>query len=149
LGVAGELGFLDDLNFVNVRERAVLPNVSRAAEARAAAKTTALVPYWPANRGFLGQSQRDFLMPGMQIDRYGGNAGKFVAPSGTPFEARSLPAQYLHTKPYNAFEVLKPIEVDAGITAPALGQRGLGVQYELPVSIDVLIKRGFLKPINP
>ena len=115
----------------------------------AAAKTTALVPYWPANRGFLGQSQRDFLMPGMQIDRYGGNAGKFVEPSGTPFEARSLPAQYLHTKPYNAFEVLKPIEVDAGITAPALGQRGLGVQYELPVSIDVLIKRGFLKPINP
>jgi len=38
LGVAGELGFLDDLNFVNVRERAVLPNVSRAAEARAAAE---------------------------------------------------------------------------------------------------------------
>ena len=112
-------------------------------------ESSALAVYWPANRGFLGQSQRDFLTIGTQIDRYGGNAGKFVAPLNTPFEARSLPTQYLQTKPYNAFEVLKPIEVDAGITAPGLGQPGLGVQYELPVSIDVLIKRGFLKPITP
>jgi hypothetical protein len=45
--------------------------------------------------------------------------------------------------------VLKPIEVDAGFSAPWFGYRGLGRQYELPVSIDVLIKKRFLERITP
>ena len=50
-------------------------------------------------------------------------------PAGTPFEMRSLPADYIN-KPLYTFEVIKPIQVHAGITAPWFGQPGLGIQYK-------------------
>lgn len=61
---------------------------------------------------------------------------------------RALPPGTEQTAPFNAYRVLKPIEVDAGYSAPWFGQKGLGIQYEFPVSIDVLIKRGFLERIQ-
>jgi RHS repeat-associated protein len=100
---------------------------------------------WPSNRGFIGRTEKIFLMPGTKIDRYGHEGGAFVSPKGTPFAARGLPADYLTTKPYNTYEVVKPIEVTSGKAAPAFDQLGLGIQYELPVSVGTLLKKGIIK----
>lgn len=106
-----------------------------------------LVPYYPPNRGFLGNSEKINLQPGAKVDRYGFDGGTFVAPVGTPAAMRALPPGTLQ-KPYSSFEVQKAITVDGGRTAPAFGQVGLGVQYELPSSVNSLLKSGTLKRIN-
>jgi hypothetical protein len=83
----------------------------------------------------------------MRIDRYGSDFGSFVSPEGTPFPARSLHPEAAG-RPYSVFEVVKPIDVDAGVAAPYYGQPGLGVQYELPASVKELIKRGVLRRVR-
>jgi len=106
-------------------------------------------PNWPPNYGFIeGTVERRFLMPGDAVDRFGRAGGYSVAPLGTPVEMRSL---WPGTEQigYNAYQVLKPIEVQAGGTLPWFGQPGLGTQFKLPVSIDILLDRGFLKPLPP
>jgi hypothetical protein len=109
------------------------------------AETDAII--WPSNRGFLNPPDRGVLQPGSMVDRFGGNTGTFVAPRGTAFEARSLPADFAN-KPLNAFEVLKPINVDAGVSAPWFNQPGGGGQFELPQTVQELIESGHLRPIN-
>jgi len=111
---------------------------------KSAAKEVA--SYYPPNRGFLGQSEKTVLQPGTKVDRYGFDGGTFVAPQGTPAPMRALPPGSTQ-KPYNAFEVTKPITVDGGTTAPAFGQIGLGTQYELPGSVSSLLKSGVLKRV--
>ena len=87
-------------------------------------------------------------MPGELVDRYGFGGGKFVSPVGTPFEARSL-RPGTENLPLTGFRVLKPIEVNSGGVAPFFGMPGLGTQNELPVSVNVLLKRQFLEPVKP
>jgi hypothetical protein len=53
--------------------------------------------------------------------------GRFTSPAGTPFEQRGLPVDY-QSAPFSTYEVLSPIEVDAGTAAPAFGMSGLGIQ---------------------
>ena len=50
-----------------------------------------LAPYYPPNRGFLGQSEKTLLQPGTKVDRFGFDGGSFVAPQGTPAPMRALP----------------------------------------------------------
>jgi len=113
----------------------------------AAERTTALARSpWPGNSGFIeGTVERRFLMPGETFDRYGFGGGTFVSPAGTPFEARALRAG-TEKLPFNTYQVVKPFEVNAGGVQPWFGQPGLGTQYELPVSVNTLLKRGIIKP---
>jgi RHS repeat-associated protein len=104
------------------------------------AKTTALTKFYPENNGFLGKTERIFLMPGDQISRYGSTGGKFFSPSNTPLQMRALPPNS-NTSVFNTYKVLKPFEVEAGKIMPAFGQPGLGTQYLSPVSADTLLKR--------
>ena len=70
-----------------------------------------------------------------------------LAKAGEPFENRALPLDTLK-KPYKQYEVIKPIpEVQAGQAIPWFGQTGKGLQYELPLSIDDLVAKGYLKGI--
>jgi len=41
-------------------------------ETEIANQTTALQPYFPSNNGFLGATEKKFLMRGEKINRYGG-----------------------------------------------------------------------------
>ncbi len=115
--------------------------------ARTTAQTSAAAAgeiAWPPNRGFLSPPNAGTLQPGSIVDRFGGPSGTFVAPQGTPFPARSLPANFA-SKPLNAYEVLKPVKADAGVTAPWFKQPGGGVQLELPRSVQKLIESGHLR----
>jgi len=59
---------------------------------------------------------------------------------------RSLPSN-ANTQVYRQYEVVKPVEVEKGVIAPAYGQPGGGTQYKLPVKVDVLVKRGVLERV--
>lgn len=100
---------------------------------------------WPPNRGFIsGYPRRATLLPGAVVDRYGRETGTFVSPFGVPFPERALPPSAA-TAPYGRYEVVKPFEVDAGPAEPWFGQPGLGLQYELPDTVENLINDGFLR----
>ena len=116
-----------------------------------AAKTTTSLARspWPANSGFIERTvERKFLMPGEAVDRYGFGGGRFVSPAGTSVEARALRPRPENLR-FNTYQVVKPIEVNAGGVQPWFGQPGLGTQCELPVSVNVLLKRGFIQPVTP
>jgi RHS repeat-associated protein len=112
-------------------------------------ETTAIQKYFPDNNGFIGVTERKFLMEGDMIDRFGGSDySRFFSPSGTPEAARSLPTATAG-QPLRTFEVLKPFEVEAGTVAPAFGQPGLGTQFRTPVQMRILIDRGIIREITP
>ena len=114
--------------------------------ARSVKPGTEIVPYYPPNRGFLGESTRKVLSPGTRIDRHGFEGGRFVSPQGTPYPMRALPYG-AETKPFSMYEVVRPITVDAGTAAPWFGQLGGGTQYELSQSVRQLIESGHLRRI--
>lgn len=100
---------------------------------------------WPPNRGFItGYPRRASLLAGAHIDRYGRESGTFVSPVGVTFAERALPPS---AGPYARYEVLKSFEVDAGPAEPWFGQVGLGLQYELPDTVEALIRTGYLRRI--
>lgn len=97
---------------------------------------------WPPNMGRVGPVEIVDLQPGTMIDRFGLPHGRFLAPQATPFSARALPSGYEATKPYFMYEVVKPIPgVIQSRALPWFGQRGMGVQFELP--------RGNTNYLNP
>ena len=106
-----------------------------------------LAPYWPANRGALGDWHDNYLYAGERIDRYGYPGGTFVAPEGTPYSMRALPPGS-DAKPYHIYEVVKPIPVKTSTVAPAFGESGLGQQHELPLSVEKLTRHGILREIK-
>ena len=98
---------------------------------------------WPDMDGLWGPSTREVLRPGTLIDRYGGDGGKYFSPVGTSKKARSLPPGA--PRPLVTFEVLKPLEVEAGTIAPWYGEPGGGVQYRTRSTVRQLVDEGYLR----
>jgi len=100
---------------------------------------------YPPDNGFLiihGKPLKFHLIlePGEPIDRYGSLYGSFLAPSGTPYAARSIPPSSLDDAPgftcnYHTYKVIRAFTVEAGPVAPAFGQPGFGLQYQLVSSL--------------
>jgi hypothetical protein len=102
---------------------------------------------WSLNKGFASTPVDDVLEVGTKVDRYGKPGGGFVSPVGTPYGARSL-APGTNAASLRTYEVLKPIEgVKTGQIAPWFDEVGLGVQHELPESVQWLTDNGYLKEI--
>jgi RHS repeat-associated protein len=109
----------------------------------------AVIPYHPRAYGFLGATTRVTLRAGETIDRYGGSAlSRFFSPPGTPVAARSLLPE-VASQDLRTFQVVRPFEVEAGLTAPAYGQPGLGVQYLSPLRLGQLLEQGFVREVTP
>jgi hypothetical protein len=104
------------------------------------------------------------LLPGEDIDRYGGVYGSFLAPAGTPYAERAIPPFSLVSTPaadcdYHDYQVLKPFDVDSGPIAAWFAQPGGGLQFQLdgnlipcaPAAINVmwLLNNGYLADITP
>jgi len=49
--------------------------------------------------------------------------------------------------PYSVFELQQDITVKGGITAPAFGQPGGGVQYLFPDSMSSLVESGAIRRV--
>ena len=109
-----------------------------------------LVPFFPINNGFIGQTENLILKPGQIIDRFGGSSfSRFFSPTGVPGPMRALPPGTANQTLRN-FEVLKPFTVEAGRIAPAFNQIGLGTQFRSGGrTLGELIEQGFLREIKP
>lgn len=110
---------------------------------------------WPPNRGGFNM-EAVVLEPDFVFDRYGGwfdegvfyDKGNFVSPKGTGFKSRALPLS-IKSKPFRKYVVLKPIpDVKKAAIIPWFKQKGLGIQYELPATINELEKNGYIKFIK-
>ena len=106
-----------------------------------------LTNYYPQNNGFIDHGRAFTLLPGTRVDRFGFSGGRFLSPEGTPATMRSLPPLSFQ-RPYRKFEVVKPLEVQAGEVAPAFGELGLGTQFVTQESIRKLIASGHLMEVS-
>nr|XP_036575429.1 uncharacterized protein CTRU02_14557 [Colletotrichum truncatum]KAF6782001.1 hypothetical protein CTRU02_14557 [Colletotrichum truncatum] len=95
------------------------------------------------------------LTPGLFIDRFGSEYGKYVAPAGAPYAQRSLPPVNLNAAqdakyPYNyyVYVVVRSIVVQAGPIAPWFGQQGLGLQFLMPSTLLELVEQGYLARVD-
>jgi RHS repeat-associated protein len=119
-----------------------------AQSAAPARQSAAITGYYPPNNGFLGEPVRTTLQPGTMIDRVGGSGiSRFFSPVGTPLGARALPPGAA-THALRTFEVVKPVEVDAGRIAPAFGELGLGIQFRTTLTLGELLK-DHIREITP
>ncbi|MGW5047166.1 TNT domain-containing protein [Streptomyces griseoluteus] len=71
----------------------------------------------------------------LMLDRFGAEAGRFLAPAGTKYGRRALPPSSLNTidprypYDYHLYRLAKDVTVCAGPQAPAFEQPGTGTQY--------------------
>ncbi|MDR6671023.1 TNT domain-containing protein [Rhizobium sp. 1399] len=91
-----------------------------------------------------GGPKNSTLATGTLIDRYGKTTGNFLAPVGTPFEQRSLPA-ISASDTYTTYIVVKPLPVQAGPAASWFGQPGGGLQFKTEMAVQDLIDGGFIE----
>ncbi len=102
--------------------------------------------YPPNNGAVPGTELTIDLKPGQSLGRYGNigpNSNYVTAPGASP-DSLSLPP---NTSPsiYTELQVVKTIPgVTQSTVAPWGGSTGLGLQYELPMPIQDLIKQGYL-----
>ena len=95
--------------------------------------------------GFLGSysttvtAQEDFV-----FSRIGDIDGSYVSPPGTTLSERGLPSTYTNTDE-TLWRVIKPFDMQAGISAPWQDASGLGIQYLLPFSIKYLLNNGYIE----
>ncbi|MGQ0595488.1 MAG: glycohydrolase toxin TNT-related protein [Gammaproteobacteria bacterium] len=115
--------------------------------ARTVTNGKALTTFDPPNDGFLGKARDFTLTQGAEVDRFGFDGGRFLAPQGTPPPMRSL-RPGTDNRPYTTFTVTKPLDVKVGEIAPAYGQPGLGTQFVTEKPVRDLIRDGFLEPSN-
>lgn len=123
---------------------------------------------YPPDDGYTHRNQTVLAAPytlrkGLKLDRFGGEAGRFLAPLGTTYGKRSIPPSSLNTMDprypydYHVYKVAKPVTVCAGKTAPGFEQPGLGTQFvtssqfcpDIPrTTVGDLVRNGTLVRIN-
>ncbi|WP_326489928.1 hemagglutinin repeat-containing protein, partial [Pectobacterium versatile] len=104
---------------------------------------------WPPNRGAYGPVEKVTLPTGETVDRYGYPGGSFVSPVGVPFTERALPSSYETTRPYFQYEIIKPIpDVPQSKILPWFGQKGTGIQYELPKPVQWYLDNDYMKKVD-
>ncbi|KAI6752316.1 hypothetical protein HG530_013685 [Fusarium avenaceum] len=97
------------------------------------------------------------LRPGMLVDRFGENTGRYISPATAPFAQRALHPQNLDTgknkefpNNYHVYKVMRTFTVQAGPIRPWFGQPGFGTQFFLGNGINVndYLVNGHLKEVN-
>src|SRR5260221_319935 len=84
---------------------------------------------WPQGDGFAAAPVPVVLPPGVLIDRFGSDTGRFFSPKGASYAARSLP--YACEKlTYTAYRVAQPLVVWTGKAAPWFDEPGGATQFQ-------------------
>jgi len=104
------------------------------------------INYPPNNGGISGSEEVVKLQPGRLLGRYGdiGPNSDFVTDPGASPDSLSLPPT-TSSSVYTEIVVLKPIPgVIQSTVAPWGGSSGMGIQYQLPKSLEVLKAEGYI-----
>ncbi|MCJ1452568.1 hypothetical protein MMC28_002911 [Mycoblastus sanguinarius] len=98
------------------------------------------------------------LLAGTKVDRFGSEYGAYVSAADAPYSQRALPPSNLDTPadtpdyPYNyhVYTVAKSFTVLGGPIAPWFGQPGLGAQFYVGATGNVLslLNMGILERVN-
>lgn len=84
---------------------------------------------------------------GTEIDRYGSTTGNLTYEAGTPFQARSLPAEW-EQREYHLYRVQRPMSVLSGEAISWFDQPGGGTALLLPASVAELLDSGDLVEVD-
>jgi hypothetical protein len=98
---------------------------------------------WPPDNGFAGTAVLIVLPPGVLLDRFGGENGRFFSPKGAAFGARSLPTVCSELR-YTGYRVAAPLPVWIGRAAPWFGEPGGATQVQTDATVAQLIADGTL-----
>ncbi|KQM63573.1 MULTISPECIES: glycohydrolase toxin TNT-related protein [unclassified Sphingomonas] len=85
---------------------------------------------WPPNNGAAGPERLTTLSAKTKLDRYGGEGGGYMSPSGESFPSRAMRGDP-PTDPPNLYTVRKDMPVAEADIAPWFDQPGGGKQYRL------------------
>jgi hypothetical protein len=89
---------------------------------------------WPPDDGFAAAPVPVVLMPGMLIDRFGSDGGRFFSPKGAAYAARALPYA-CDRQTYIVYRVVLPVVAWSGKAAPWFGQPGGATQFETDAQV--------------
>ncbi|MGG5807877.1 TNT domain-containing protein [Falsiroseomonas sp. CW058] len=99
---------------------------------------------WPPGHGFDAPAAFLVLPPGVLLDRFGGEGGRFFSPKGAAFRARALPS-VCRDLPYAAYRVLAPLPVRIGAALPWFGEPGGATQVMTDATAAQLLADGVLE----
>lgn len=98
------------------------------------------------------------LQNGTKVDRFGSEYGTYVSAADAPYSQRALPPNNLDVPagsseyPYNyhIYTVTTSFEVEGGPIAPWFGQPGLGAQFYVGATGNILtlLQEGYLERVN-
>ncbi|WP_260602566.1 hemagglutinin repeat-containing protein [Variovorax sp. MHTC-1] len=105
----------------------------------------------PNNGAVPGTTQAVTLETGT-LDRFGSRFGSFFSPAGTPYEQRAL-GPGSKANGYAEYEILRPINGERSVIAPAFDQPGGGYQYQFRIpevdgraaTVNDLLKYEYIK----
>jgi hypothetical protein len=93
---------------------------------------------WPPDDGFTAAPTPVVLTPGMLIDRFGSDGGRFFSPKGAAYAARALP--YTCEKlVYVTYRVMQPVLAWTGKAAGWFDAPGGATQFETDAPAYLLI----------
>lgn len=101
---------------------------------------------WPPDNGFGERATYIVLPPGMLLDRFGAENGRFFSPRGAAFGARALPGQ-CEGLPYHAYRVAAPLLARVGYALPWFGEPGGATQLLTDATAAQLLADGTLQPV--
>lgn len=101
---------------------------------------------WPPRDGFAEAPTYIVLPPGVLLDRFGSDRGRFFSPKGVRFSARSL-ATVCAEQPYAIYRIVTPLLVRVGSATPWFQQLGGATQVMTDASAAQLVADGVLERI--
>jgi len=102
---------------------------------------------WPPDNGFGDRATWIVLPPGMLLDRFGSDNGRFFSPKGAAFGARALPSQCA-TLTYSVYRVAAPLLARVGYALPWFGEPGGATQLLTDASAAQLVADGALVAVQ-
>jgi hypothetical protein len=103
---------------------------------------------WPPGDGFAGPAVYILLTPGVLLDRFGAETGRFFSPKGATFRARALPMVCAEL-PYSVYRIARPLPVRIGAAAAWFGEFGGATQVMTDATAAQLVADGTLTRLTP
>jgi hypothetical protein len=101
---------------------------------------------WPPDDGFSAAPTPVVLTPGMLIDRFGSDGGRFFSPKGAAYAARALP--YTCEKlAYVTYRVMQPVLAWTGKAAGWFDAPGGATQFETDAPAYLLISDHIIEAV--
>ena len=101
---------------------------------------------WPSHDGFAAAPVLMVLPPGVLIDRFGSDYGRFFSPKGAAFKARALP-YVCASLVYRVYKIDLPLLAWTGTAAPWFDEPGGATQLETDATVAQLLADHVIEPV--